>query len=157
MLPQCRMFAVEASDIRRESEYHEALTGEALSEREMAEMAAGISSGPSHTSVSNEITFSNYAYGMVISDNEELDRKYHNCPRFGDIVAFKSLRGVDSPLIEVAARCMGDTSKFVVSSADGTRMFEVERDRKPVLLSIHDIELLEFTREELESKLTNAS
>lgn len=150
------MYAKEFKDVQRESDVHEELTGSPLSDYAMAEMMLDLAGNPAHDSVSMDITFSNWAYGVVIGENPELLNSVSGCPRFGDVVCFKSLCGVDSPMIEVAARCMGDTSKFAVRSLDGARVIEVPRDRKPVLLSIYEVEMVEFTREELENKLADA-
>ena len=105
---------------------------EQWSEKELAEALMDVRDGMD-VSTPWDTLKSSLAYGMVISSNDEANRKVAGFPQFGDIVLWRRQHGFDCKAIAKMARQNGAGHEGKVCSADGSRIAALGSD-SPVVL-----------------------
>ncbi len=100
-------------------------------------------------SLSSDITSSSMAYGIVVGENEEADKKIAGFPEFGDVVVWGRLQGYDCSSFGRLSCGTGTLTHYPVRSRDGSREIIIKRGEKLVILDWQEVIGIRWTFKEL--------
>lgn len=97
-----------------------------------------------------DVHSSNLAYGVVIGENPDVDRRVAGFPEFGDVVLWHRTKGADCASIGKLLRDSGSATQYPINSRDRTRQITVNRGDKPVILHWNDVVGIKWKWSELQ-------